>query len=48
MQSSVEWTYTTLARYRLFKFAGQILQNLLLALLDFEQNWLGHSHIVLH
>src|SRR5713226_6498018 len=36
-----------LTRYRLFQVSAQILENLLLTLLNFEQNRLGHSSIVL-
>lgn len=33
--------------YRLLHVPGQILKDLLLALLDFEQNWLRHASVVL-
>jgi hypothetical protein len=36
-----------LARYRLLRVCGQILEDLLLALLDFEQDRLRHSSVVL-
>jgi len=36
-----------LARYRLFQVSAQILEDLLLALLDFEQDRLRHSSVVL-
>jgi len=35
-----------LARYRVFRISGQVLKNLLLSLLDFEQNRLSHSQVV--
>src|SRR5471030_975437 len=37
----------SLTRYGLFQVSAQILENLLLTLLDFEQDGLGHSSIVL-
>ena len=36
-----------LTRYWLLKVSAQIFENLLLTLLDFEQDRLGHSSIVL-
>jgi hypothetical protein len=35
-----------LSRYWLFQISGQIFKNLLFALLDFEENWFGHSQVV--
>src|SRR5450759_5311831 len=37
---------TGLARYRLFQVSAQILEDLLLTLLDFEQDRLRHSGVV--
>src|SRR5450759_4145487 len=37
---------TGLARYRLFQVSAQILEDLLLTLLDFEQDRLRHSSVV--
>jgi len=36
-----------LARERLFQISAQILEDFLLALLDFEQDRLGHASVVL-
>src|ERR1019366_1160237 len=40
-------TGTNLARYRLLQIAAQILHDLLLTLLNFEQDRLRHSSVVL-
>jgi hypothetical protein len=46
-QVAARYVRTGLARYRLFQVSAQILEDLLLALLDFEQDRLRHSSVVL-